>query len=90
MSNQVFSEVRERLLPIHIIKRSVLSSLATAEFRYVDGPNICICLKSDEEKILIAKRQGDLVRTWRSADSAIEFLKTNFKVKSVTFDLVSD
>jgi len=70
---------RENLLPVSIIKKcSLKAPLDAAEFHVLDDESLCIVLRNSYQRILVARKQGDVFRTWRSFDRAVVFVQTNF------------
>lgn len=74
-----FISYPENLLPVSIIKKTSLKApLDAAEFHVLDDKSLCIVLRNCYQRILIARKQGDVFRTWRSYDRAVLFVQTNF------------
>lgn len=74
-----FISYPENLLPVSIIKKTSLKApLDAAEFHVLDDESLCIVLRNSYQRILIARKQGDVFRTWRSFDRAVLFVQANF------------
>ena len=78
----------ESLLPANIIKKSSLKApLDSAEFHFLDDQSLCIFLLNSHQRILVARKQGDVFRTWRSVDRAVGFIRANFTVTTIQIHL---
>jgi len=72
------------LLPLSIIKKiGAKDPLDSAEFHYLEDGRVCIYLLNEQQRILVARRQGDVFRTWRSVDRAIDFIKSHFTTTTI-------
>lgn len=72
------------LLPLNIIKKICHpKECDLAEFRYQLDGSICICLVQGQQRFLIARKQGDVSRTWKSVDTAIKLLKSHFSISVI-------
>lgn len=82
------TNIAEQLLPINIIKKmGVYPTLDSAEFHFTTTKTLCIFLNGAQQRILIARKQGDTPRSWRSVDRAIDFVKTHFAIKTINIQL---
>jgi hypothetical protein len=80
----------EQLLSINIIKKSgVYPTIISAEFIFTSNNalQILLLLTGSHQRILIARKQGDSPRSWRSVDRAIDFIKTHFAIENITIKL---
>lgn len=78
----------ENLLPLSIIKKISLNApIDSAEFHYLADGSVCIYLLNAHSRTLVARKQGDVSRTWRSVDRAIDFLKTHFAISIINIHL---
>ena len=78
------------LLPVSIIKKSAIKAhLNSAEFHFLDDGSLYMFLLTSQQRILVARKQGDVFRTWKSIDRAVTFIKANFSLATIQVFLAS-
>lgn len=74
-----------RLLSLHSLRQlSEVTPFTTAILYYQSNNVVCAVLCSDVHEILIARKEGDTPRTWKSVERAIGFLRARFPLQTLT------